>query len=769
MEMKRLSILAPGALVCLAAIASAASVDRMNPLKVSENGHFLVDGDAKPFFILADTAWPLFSGLSREDVEYYLDDRKARGFNTILCSLLDSSPDEKTPSPPRHRVYGFRAFEGNNRELSRPNKQYWGHVDWVIRQARRRRLRLAIVPFSLAAVGVEWTDQLTRAAETHFGEYLGIRTCNYNNIIWLFADDYPSSRDRRALRIMVEGIRYYAPHHLITCRNGNDAASSFAEQDERWLAFNSIRTGRKEHPGEYSFVQQSYLRTPTKPTWLAEPFHEQPGSRFAVRQAAWRSVLNGGIGFGYGVSDMFDRNHTRDWKDMLDMPGAGDVARMLDILNGRPWHKLMPDHAANKRLLRAVESDANIHFPSACSTDGDFGLIYLPVRAAVAVDMGRLNENVTAQWYSPTTADFVEVQAEPLTSGDVHTIAPPEAGVLPGPDLVLVLTASAPAEATKNYKTVLGTDKGKFTINGKNTFLFGISYYGAIGARPDFRTRDLDDMQKLGINWIRVWATWGAFGNDVTVVDDKGNSREPYMSGLKKLVAESDERGMIVDVTLSRGNGVTGKPRLQSQEAHKQAVKTIVTELEDHRNWYLDLGNERNIMDKRYVSMADLVELRETVRQIDKARLVTASRAGDIPYRELQDYIQKAKLDFVCPHRPRSAVSARQTKNKSLKYITAMKQIDTVVPLHYQEPFRRGFTKGWEPRVDDFLTDAKQAIAGGAAGWCLHNGDQKNMPESKPRRSFDMREKRLFDQLDKVEKQALEQISEIVPNRLERR
>ncbi|MHC4743945.1 MAG: apiosidase-like domain-containing protein, partial [Planctomycetota bacterium] len=174
--MKRLSILALGAFCSLAALASAASIDRMKPLKVSENGHFLVEEEGKPFFILADTAWPLFSGLSREDVEYYLDDRKARGFNTILCTLLDSSP---TGQAPRHRVYGFWAFDGNHYDSNRPNKQYWNHVDWVIRQARRRSLRLAIVPFQLATSPVGWADQLTRTAETHFGEYLGIRTCNY--------------------------------------------------------------------------------------------------------------------------------------------------------------------------------------------------------------------------------------------------------------------------------------------------------------------------------------------------------------------------------------------------------------------------------------------------------------------------------------------------------------------------------------------------------------------------------------------------------------
>ena len=79
------------------------------------------------------------------------------------------------------------------------------------------------------------------------------------------------------------------------------------------------------------------------------------------------------------------------------------------------------------------------------------------------------------------------------------------------------------------------------------------------------------------------------------------------------------------------------------------------------------------------------------------------------------------------------------------------------VPLHYQEPFRRGYAD-WQPKAADFVTDAKGAQAGGAAGWCLHNGAEKVGAESKPRRSFDMREKRLFDQLDEEERKALEEL-----------
>ena len=309
-----------------------------------------------------------------------------------------------------------------------------------------------------------------------------------------------------------------------------------------------------------------------------------------------------------------------------------------------------------------------------------------------------------------------------------------------------------------NTKTRLGVSKTCFTINGKPTFLLGISFYGALGEPEKFMTKDLDEMKRYGFNWFRVWATWSAFQNDVSAVDGEGNPREPYLSRLKQLVKEADDRGMIVDITLSRGNGITGPSRLKSTEALCRAAATIVQSLQPHANWYLDMANERNIMDSRYVSFEELKEVGGYVKQLDSNRLVTASHSGDITRSDLREYLLTVHVDFVAPHRPRRASSAGETKEMTRRYFNMMRAIGRVVPVHYQEPFRRGFKpQRWEPKAEDFIRDL-QGARRGAAGWCLHNGDQRDRPDHRPRRSFDLREKRLFCQLDAEEKKVLDYI-----------
>jgi len=318
------------------------------------------------------------------------------------------------------------------------------------------------------------------------------------------------------------------------------------------------------------------------------------------------------------------------------------------------------------------------------------------------------------------------------------------------------------AQARPRHRTVLGLEGTRFTLNGQPQFLLGFSYYGGLGASEEFVRQDLEEAQRLGFNWLRLWATWNAFDHDVSAVGRDGEPREPFFARLVWLVDECDRRGLVVDVTLTRAQDSATGGGLPNFEAHRRAVEALVTALRPHRNWYLDLANERDVRDARYVSNAELATLRKLVRQLDPQRLVTASFGGhDLSLDDVRHALVAIGQDFLSPHRPRHAESPAQTAARTLEVLDLMRQVGRAVPVHHQEPFRRGYSR-WEPVAEDFLADLRGALAGGASGWCFHNGSQRNTPDQQPRRSFDLRARRLFDQLDVEERNFVAQAGRTV-------
>ena len=268
--------------------------------------------------------------------------------------------------------------------------------------------------------------------------------------------------------------------------------------------------------------------------------------------------------------------------------------------------------------------------------------------------------------------------------------------------------------AGSSAATELGIEGNRFTIDGQPVFLLGISYYGAFGAPDALIRQDLDDMQKFGFNWIRVWATWSAFDNDVSAVDDSGRGREPYLKKLKWLVAECERRKIVVDVTLTRGEGRLGNVHLATLEAHLRAAETLASELKPWRNWYVDVANEHNLQSKtvasKFVSIEDARRLRDSVEACrwpavghDFLRRRTSPRK--------RSAVMCSKRRWISSRRTAHGTrSPGETQRLTQQYLAEMRELGRVVPVHYQEPFRTDFSKGWQPTVKDFVDDLRERV-----------------------------------------------------------
>jgi len=323
--------------------------------------------------------------------------------------------------------------------------------------------------------------------------------------------------------------------------------------------------------------------------------------------------------------------------------------------------------------------------------------------------------------------------------------------------LILAINGGLAMQSNSQAATILGISKDgqQFTVNGKPTFLLGISYYGATSIfLPEIWQEELKRLHELEFNWIRIWITWAHGDGDFSAVGRDGNLTAPYWTRFKDMVAYCDCIGMVVDVTFSRN-------LLVDHQAHLKAVAGVARQLQPYRNLYIDVGNERNVKDSRFVSLTEVAELIAAIKKVAPERICAASDGSDIPTEGVAPRIA-AGIDLLCPHRRRDKNSPAETRDDARRLLKAAEEAGRVIPVHYQEPFRRDYSRSWEPTASEFLADLDGAVRGGAAGWCFHNGSSRHSEDKRPYRSFDMSQKSLLEQLDREERDVAKTAASVV-------
>src|SRR5271166_3848375 len=127
------------------------------PLKVSENMRYLVDQGGMPFLLQGDAPWSLIVGVSKEDVDFYLEDRRKKRFNTLLVNIIE----HKFCKDPPKNFYDEGPFLKPG-DFSTPNEKYFEHADWVIAKAAEKGIQILLCPLFSGYPGTDhgWYDEL---------------------------------------------------------------------------------------------------------------------------------------------------------------------------------------------------------------------------------------------------------------------------------------------------------------------------------------------------------------------------------------------------------------------------------------------------------------------------------------------------------------------------------------------------------------------------------------------------------------------------------
>src|SRR5687767_5173669 len=161
-------------------------------LKVSASKRYFVTGNNQPFFWLGDTGWLLFIKCNREEIVQYLQIRKEQGFNVVQVMVLHGLQAKN--------VYGDSALVNQNvagpvvtKGNSFPDSiayDFWDHVDFVIDEAAKRGIYMALVP--VWGSNVKEGKVSVKQAEA-YAKFLATRYKSKNNIIWLNGGDIKGS------------------------------------------------------------------------------------------------------------------------------------------------------------------------------------------------------------------------------------------------------------------------------------------------------------------------------------------------------------------------------------------------------------------------------------------------------------------------------------------------------------------------------------------------------------------------------------------------
>jgi hypothetical protein len=432
-------------------------------LKVSDDRHFLVTDEGKPFFYLADTAWELFHRLNREEAERYLKNRADKGFTVIQAVVLAELDGLKTPNP-----YGHTPLTGN--DPTRPNEDYFRHVDFVVDKANELGLRIGMLPtwgdkVGPAGRGTAGPEIFTVASAKVYGQFLGQRYKD-KGIIWVLGGDRTADKEehQKVWAAMAEGLKAGdGGQHLITFHPPGGQNSSKWFHTAAWLDFNMWQNGHCDLVPVWDRIGGDYKREPTKPVIDGEPLYEdhpicfnarERGTSNAadVRRHAYWDVFSGAAGHTYGnhaVWQMWDKGRQpingplMPWHEAIDRPGAGQMRHVRALVESRPYLLRTPDQSVLALELKSGVNAGLRKVVACAASDKSYAFLYIPASRAITVDLKQIGGGrAKAWWYDPRTGK-ADAIGEFETAGKKDFTPPNEGEMI---DWVLVLD-----DATKGY------------------------------------------------------------------------------------------------------------------------------------------------------------------------------------------------------------------------------------------------------------------------------------------------------------------------------
>jgi len=412
------------------------------PLRRAPGKRYLVDAAGRPFFIHGDVGWSMVANLRREEMDAYLTDRARRGVTVVQCKMIEKYHARNAP----RNAYGEHPF-GGRLDFRTPNDAYFAHFDFIVQRAAELGLLVMPAPAWLGFDGTTggFYQEMVAAGAPALracGQYLGRRYASARNILWQMGGDH-TPPEKLLVRALAEGIREGGSAALMTVHCRAWQSSLDVWEGESWLDVNAVYT----YGPIAETCHKAYRHPSQMPFFLFESTYEREGKNIAphrIRQQAYEAVLAGGCGHVFGSNPLWYFHGPgpsgvmeSDWRRGLDLAGSRHMQVVREVFRPLPWWRLAPDIDGD-----FLKAEGEGERPTAAVADnGAFALVYVPLPAALTLDLRRLTgPALRGRWVDP--ASGARTDAGPLPAA-IHSFAQRPANAAGAGDWVLLLESAA--------------------------------------------------------------------------------------------------------------------------------------------------------------------------------------------------------------------------------------------------------------------------------------------------------------------------------------
>lgn len=462
-------------------LSLAATAAKQWNLQVSENHRFLQYADGTPFFWLGDTGWLLPQSLQRGEVKGYLSTCAKNGFNVVQVQTICGVPC----------INAYGQYSNISREnpwdFSRINREevygYWDHMDYIIDEAERNGIYIAMVCIWGGLVKGGAMDEEGAKA---YGEFLANRYKNRPNIVWVIGGDIQGNIKPNVWSALAQTIRNIDKRHLMTFHPRGRCTSAQWWSQADWIDFHTYqsghraygqRMGNKDYPIPdnteedcWMYVDSTWAYKPIKPVLDSEPSYEDipvglhfpDGPRWQasdVRRYAYWDVFAGTCGHTYGHNAIMQM-HTpgkavayastaKPWYEAQQDSGYVQMKYLKALMLSLPYFDRIPDQSV-------IYKGNGTRYDRLAATRGkDYLLVYNYTSRTMDIDLTTISGKLKNVWWMDCqTGNLTFVGT--MRNGK-HSFAPvvPSNSTLPINDGVLIAIDSEQQYLQKEQKNIL--------------------------------------------------------------------------------------------------------------------------------------------------------------------------------------------------------------------------------------------------------------------------------------------------------------------------